>query len=365
MTPLRVAAAFVLVLGFGCVCVQGRAQEIPAADGWEALEKGNAAKAASIFREALERDPGNPLLQYGAGMAAHLLGRDEAAVAALKKAVEIEPRFVQARVSLGQIAYSRGDLDLAIRSFEAALQLLPGNADISAQLERWRHEAGVHQQLTDRVGVRFRVLFDGARQQALGDRVERVLESAYWRIGKLLNSYPAETITVVLYTGRQFTDITRAPAWSGGAYDGRIRLPVGGAMRTPGELDRVLTHELVHAIVASAARGGQVPAWVNEGLATHLESRDQAWVTGTIKRTSGIIPLEDLHEPFGDLDSRLAVLAYAESAIAARLLIERLGPNTGLFLEMVGSGTSVNDALATLKVEPAAFHAEWRKRSGQ
>jgi tetratricopeptide (TPR) repeat protein len=312
----------------------------------------------------LERDPGNPLLQYGAGMAAHLLGREDAALAALKKAVEIEPRFVQARVSLGQIAYAEGDIDLAIRSFEAAVQLVPGNGEIRAQLERWRREAGVHQQLTHRVGVRFRVLFDGARQQALGDRVERVLESAYWRIGKLLNSYPAEAISVVLYTGRQFTDITRAPAWSGGAYDGRIRLPVGGAMRTPAELDRVVTHELVHAIVASAAGGGHVPAWISEGLASHLESGDHAWVTGTIAMTREVIPLEDLQEPFGDMDSRVALLAYAESAVAAQLLVERLGPNTGLFLQMVGAGSSVDDALTTLKVQPASFHAEWRRRVG-
>lgn len=364
-SPMRPQLLVTTCLAVCLLCFSAaHGQEVPAPEGWDALEKGNASKAASIFREALERDPGNPLLQYGAGMAAHLLGRETAAISALKRAVEIEPRFVQARVSLGQIAYGQGDLNLAIQSFEAALQLLPGNRQISEQLERWRREAGVHQQLTDRVGVRFRVLFDGARQQALGDRVERVLESAYWRIGKLLNTYPAETISVVLYTGRQFTDITRAPAWSGGAYDGRIRLPVGGAMRTPAELDRVVTHELVHAIIESAARGGRVPAWINEGLASHLEAPSHAWVSGTIAMTREIIPLEDLQEPFGDLDSHFALLAYAESAVAAKLLLERLGPNAGLFLQMVGGGSSVDDALRTLNVEPASFHAEWRRRVG-
>jgi tetratricopeptide (TPR) repeat protein len=346
------------------VVAPARAQEPPAPEGWAALERGDGSKAASVFREALDRDPGNPLLQYGAGIAAHLLGRESAAISALRKAVEIEPRFVQAHVWLGQIAYSQGDLDLAVRSYEAALKLAPGSRELASQLERWRRESGVHHEMTDRVGVRFRVLFDGARQQALGDRVERVLESAYWRVGKLLDSYPADTVTVVLYTNRQFTDITRAPAWAGGSYDGRIRLPVGGALRTPTELDRVVTHELVHAIVASAARGGRVPAWINEGLASHLESSNHAWVTATIGATREIIPLEDLLEPFGNLDSQAALLAYAESAVAARLLLERLGPNTGIFLQMVGAGTSVDDALTTVKVNPATFHAEWRRRVG-
>jgi tetratricopeptide (TPR) repeat protein len=348
------------------LCLTGalpaRAQELPAPEAWAALQAGDASKAASAFREALERDPGNPVLQYGAGVAAHLLGRESAAVSALKKAVELEPRFTDAHLALGEIAYSQGDLDLAIRSFEAALKLNPGNPQITSRLDGWRREAGVHHDLTDRVGVRFRILFDGARQQALGDRVERVLESAYWRIGKLLDTYPPETVTVVLYTNRQFTDITRAPAWAGGAYDGRIRLPVAGAMRSPAALDRVVTHEMVHAIVASATRGGRIPAWINEGLASHLESSNRSWARAITSTAPEIIPLEYLEQPFGTMDSDSARLAYAESAVAAELLLERLGPNTGLFLQMVGTGTSIDDALTTLKVDSASFHAEWRRR---
>jgi tetratricopeptide (TPR) repeat protein len=357
----RLLALLFCLIGLGPVV---GAQEIPAPEGWAALERGDGSRASSVFREALERDPGNALLQYGAGMAAHLQGRHAAALSALKRAVEIEPRFVQARVSLGQIAYSLGDLDLAIRSYEEALTLLPANAQLREQLDAWRRESGVHHEMIDRVGTRFRILFDGTRQHALGSRVERVLESAYWRVGKLLDTYPAETVTVILYTNRQFSDITRAPAWSGGAYDGRIRLPVGGAMRNPGDLDRVVVHELVHAIVASAARGGSVPAWINEGLATHLESADRRWVSAVIADTREIIPLENLQGPFTHLDSSVATVAYAESAVAAGLLIERLGPNVGLFLQMVGGGTSVDDALLTLKADPGSFHAEWRRRVG-
>lgn len=359
-----IAAPLLILLTVGLFVRPAQAQELPAADGWAALEAGDGSKAAAVFRQALETDPDNPFLQYGAGMAAHLLGRESAAMSALKKAVALEPRFAEAHLWLGEIAYGQGDLALAIRSFEAASRLRPGDRQIAEQLERWKRESGVHHDLTDRVGVRFRILFDGARQQALGTRVERVLESGYWRIGKLLDSYPAETTTVVLYTESQFTDITHAPGWAGGSYDGRIRLPVGGALRTPAELDRVLTHELVHVIVANAARGGHVPAWVNEGLASHLESTSRRWVSATIAAAPEIIPLERLEQPFGGMDSAVATLAYAESAVAARLLLERLGPNTGLFLQLVGSGTSVDQALSTLKVDPASFYAEWKRRVG-
>jgi hypothetical protein len=106
----------------------------------------------------------------------------------------------------------------------------------------------------------------------------------------VLNSYPSEAITVLLYTDRQFQDITRAPAWAGGEFDGRIRVAVAGALRTPAALDRVMVHEFVHAAIATLAPRG-VPVWVHEGLASVLESKDQAWVS-TARGNQAAAPAE-------------------------------------------------------------------------
>jgi len=217
--------------------------------------------------------------------------------------------------------------------------------------------------LNERTTVRFRVLYEGTEQQAIGDRVSSVLESSYWTIGKQLNSYPGEALTVVLYTNRQFRDITRAPAWAGGGYDGRIRLPVSGALRTPATLDRVVRHELVHAMIAHVAPRN-VPTWVNEGLASVLESSDRTWVKKALAQTSEVFTLEDLSDGFDHLDGAEALVAYAESAVAAEILCERLGPNLGVFIQMLGTGHTPDQALSTLNVRPEAFHAEWRKRIG-
>jgi peptidase MA superfamily protein len=211
--------------------------------------------------------------------------------------------------------------------------------------------------------VRFRVLYEGTTQQALGDRVSRVLESAYWTVGKTLNSYPAETLTVILYTDRQFQDITRSPAWAGGGYDGRIRLAVGGALKTPASLDRVVVHELVHAIVANVAPRN-IPGWLHEGLASYLESNDHAWSRAVIRRSGSVYPLEDLTDGFGGLDRDSALVAYAESEIAAEVLCTLAGPNLGAFLQMIGSGDPLDQALLGIRVQPEAFRAEWKKRVG-
>jgi hypothetical protein len=50
--------------------------------------------------------------------------------------------------------------------------------------------------------------------------------------------------------------------------------------------------------------------------------------------------------------------------VAAGLLVERLGPNLGVFLQMLGRGQTVDQALSTLDVMPDSFYAEWRRRCG-
>jgi hypothetical protein len=178
-----------------------------------------------------------------------------------------------------------------------------------------------------------------------------------------MNTYPSETLNVILYTNKQFQDITRAPGWAGGGYDGRIRLPVGGALRSPKTLQRVVTHEFVHAVIHNAA-GATVPTWVNEGLASYMESTDRAWVQQVLRRADGRIGIEDLSDGFGQFDSGTALVAYAESLIAGQLLCERLGPNLGPFLQMLGSGHTVDQALSVHNVDPQQFYAEWRRRIG-
>jgi tetratricopeptide repeat protein len=353
----------ILVVTAGADVTSSPQSELPTPEAWEALNRGDAVKAASLFREALERSPHNPILHYGAGRAAFALGRYDAATWALKRALEYDSSFVQAAALLGVVAYANSDLDLAIRSMEKAAALAPNDPRIRRQLEEWRKESAVHGGLNERTTVRFRVLFEGTKQQAIGDRVSSVLESAYWTIGKQLNSYPAEALTVILYTNRQFQDITRAPAWAGGEYDGRIRLPVSGALRTPTTLDRVVRHELVHAMIAYVAPRN-IPTWVNEGLASVLESSERTWVKKALAQTSEVFALEDLTDGFDHLNGAEALVAYAESAVAAEILCERLGPNLGVFVQMLGSGHTPDQALSTLNVRPEAFHAEWRKRIG-
>ena len=345
------------------VVVSATPQELPAPEAWAALERGDASKAAAIFRDELDRSPRNPILHFGSAQASLMLGRTDAAISSLKRAVEFQPKFLQALVVLAQVAYASADLDLAVRSLEKAATLAPRDRSIAALLAQWRKESTLHQSFQTQPGVRFNVLFEGPKQKAVGEHVSAVLESAYWKIGQALNVYPGAALEVILYSNRQFKDITRAPAWAGGGYDGRIRLPVSGALRSPQTLERVVIHEYVHAVVSNAGGAG-VPAWLNEGLASHLEPGDKSWVTKALRATEGRIPLEDLEEGFGGFDGATALVAYAESQMAAQLLCERVSPHVGPFLQLLGNGHTVDQALSRHGVQPEAFYAEWRRRVG-
>ena len=124
----RCLAALALFLSFA---ITVGSQQLPAPEAWAALEQGDASKAAAIFRDALDRSPGDAVLHYGSAQASLALGRTEAAISSLKHAIEYNPRFVQAMVQLAQVAYKAADLDLAVRTLEKAAALTPGNRDIA------------------------------------------------------------------------------------------------------------------------------------------------------------------------------------------------------------------------------------------
>jgi tetratricopeptide (TPR) repeat protein len=336
-------------------------QQDPARTGWEAIQRSDGEKAAAAFRQVLAANPRDVRALVGAGLAAHLLGREDQAISSLKRALQVEPDNIQALYYLGGMAYSQGDLDLAIKSYDRVVKIAPGNAGIYQQLEDWKKEAALHGTFAARPGVRFTVMFEGPEQQAIAARVSSVLETAYVQVGKALNAYPAETVTAILYTKQQFRDITKSPSWAAAAYDGRIRIPVLGALNAPAELDRVVTHEFVHAVIHQMYP--RVPGWLNEGLATYLEPVDHSRLAARLRTADSMIPLGSLNEAFNTADGNEAVLAYAQSYVGARILAERLGPNFPVFLGYLGNGTPIDQALLLFNISAADVEREWKRRA--
>src|SRR5262249_51606137 len=80
--------------------------------------------------------PANAIAQlnFGNGLAA--LGRRGEAIAAYRKAVELNPDFAEARLNLGTMLLERGDISEAIDQLNASVQLQPGSAEAQSMRGR-------------------------------------------------------------------------------------------------------------------------------------------------------------------------------------------------------------------------------------
>jgi tetratricopeptide (TPR) repeat protein len=366
MSICRAVLVALLTVGVAATVSAQAATSGTAEQGFQALQTGDVDKAASIFRDALTRRPSDPMLLLGAGLAAHLQGQQPEAITLLNRALQIEPRLTQAAVILGELSYRQGDLDVAIKTYDRALPDAPPSvADaIRQRLDAWRKEASLPQSHEAIKADRFTISFDGPVQHKLAARAAAVLEAAFWRIGKRLGAYPPAPINVVLYSGRQFHDVTGAPEWAGGGFDGQIRLPVRGAAENLGEFDRVLMHELTHAMLKTIATRN-LPAWLNEGLAMYFEGRDGALSERRLAAARLFVPLAVLQASFSRLNAAQALVAYEESAFATRALLDRIGPS-GLhqLLQDLSTGLTMEQAIERFGVTFAAFESDLERRVG-
>jgi tetratricopeptide (TPR) repeat protein len=366
MSLCRLALVAFLTVGSAAPLSAQPATSDAVEKGFQALQNGDTEKAASIFREALARRPRDPQMLFGAGVAAQLQGQEQNAIALLTQALQIEPRLTGAATILGELLYRRGDLDLAINMYERALPNAPASVTegMRQRLEAWREEASLPQNHDAIKDDRFTIGFDGPMQQKLAAHATSVLDAAFWRIGKTLGAYPSAPINIVLYSERQFHDITGAPEWAGGGFDGQIRIPVRGAAQNLADFDRVLTHELTHAMLKSVAPRN-LPAWLNEGLAMYCEGHDSALSERRLARARLFVPLAALQTSFTRLNALQAVIAYEESAFAARALLDRIGPSgLGQLLQDLSAGQTMAEAIERFAVTFVAFESDLERRVG-
>jgi len=297
-----------------------------AKEGAAALNERRFDDALTAFTAAAAQLPNDGNVALGAGLAAFMLARAGDAETWLVRALKLQPNLTQASIVLGELQHRSSRLDEAIATYEAALKLA-SRADagqLEDRLAAWRKEQQLVGRFSRSRGTHFTVLFDGPADEFLARRIVDHLESAYLHVGESLSAYPTQPITVVLYTTQQFQDITRMPAWSVASYDGRIHVPVRGAFEQTEQLDRVLTHEFVHAVVANIG-GPAVPVWLNEGLATVLEPGGVAQSDAVLAAITVRPRLQQLHDSFSGLAPAQARLAYAYSAHAVQRIIELRG----------------------------------------
>jgi tetratricopeptide (TPR) repeat protein len=328
--------------------------------GWKALQAGNGRRALTLFNEALTLRPNDPVLLTGAGAALRMEGRPRDAMTRLKQAVALRPDLTEASILLGDIAFDEGDAALAIKTYENALKHRPGEPVLRSKLAEWKQENDTHKAFEEERYDRFRVMFEGRAEQATASQAVAILNRGFWRIGEKLGSFPPGTIVTILYTEQQFRDITRAPDWSGGQYDGRIRIPVAGATQKPQLFERVLVHELTHAMLDAIA-GPRLPTWLNEGLAQYFEGADPEAARRRLKAVGRTMPLRSLERGFRQFDGVQAQVAYDQSLLAVGVMLDRPGFGWHVLLSRLAGGQTFAEAIPNFGFSYEDLEAAFKK----
>jgi tetratricopeptide (TPR) repeat protein len=324
----------------------------------KALEARRFGDALEAYARAATLRPDDAGVRFGAGVAAFMLGQDAVAQVHFESALASSPGFLAAAEWLGDLHYRAGRLPEAIAVYEAASRRSRMGQALQSQLDQWRRELALQSRFREVRTEHFAALFEADEHEPLARRVVDRLEAAYSRIGNTLGVYPSRRITAVLYTREQYSGITRLGTWSAAAYDGRIRVPLSDTLTQPEELDRVLSHELVHALVTMVG-GRTVPAWMSEGLAAVLEPAGSDYLEAVLSRTEERPRLSKLHGSFAGFSAREADVAYGSAARAVRTLIKQHGVTAVVaLLEDLGRGAPFSQAFQNRLGIPYAEFAD-------
>lgn len=328
------------------------------------LAAGKGEEAVREMRHAAALEPGEALHHANLGMALARTGEFGDARKSLETAIRVDPKCVPALIEFGTIAYREGELSRAIDAWRKAVAAGAGDRDdLVRALDRAQREYEIERNHRTTASAHFTISWDGEKDAQVGDRVVRILEDAWERIGADLGIRPEGPIRVILYTGREFQAVTGAHEWVGGLFDGRIRIPVKDFGRAEREIRDVIFHEYVHVAVAHIFES--CPAWLNEGLAQMYEGRRAGAVRPALaaaKKAGRLHSLEDLRASFTRFpEADRARLAYVQAlAFTDHLLAEHGPAPVGRFLEAIGEGRPEDEAATAAFGRPIpAIHESW------
>lgn len=315
--------------------------------GWENLKAERYDEALRRFDQALGVDDENVEALKGSGFSRIRLKETEAAIRDFDEAHRLSPGDADVGLALARLLYQGDDLVRARSVLVTLLHENPGNARARKLMKRVVQEDEVERKFQANDTGHFRLKFDFSENAALGAVVSGILEEAYTLLGAEFHHFPVDPIVVILYTKEQFRSVSGSPHWSRGVYDGKIRIPVGGVNERTEELEDVIFHEYTHVMVNHITRG-RCPTWLNEGLAQYKEPSSAGGkraLLGTLRRVD-LVPLARLEGSFLKLPDGAARIAYAQAYAAVLYVAETYSfYHLRSILERIGAGDKPEEAL--------------------
>ncbi len=321
--------------------------------------------AIDVFEQGLAIEEDAALLT-GLGVAHVRNGEWPAAQRALERALELGADDANTFMALGTVYRQQGNQEGAVEMLQRARAAGAAGKGFTAALQQLERELDAEWDFAKLTGPHFQLAFAQEENHVAARVVLAGLEQAYFSVGSKFEAYPPGRTPVVLYAREAFSDITQTPSWTGGVYDGRIKLPVGGLVERSAVLDRTLRHEYAHVVIGHLSRG-RTPVWLNEGLAIwaeEVEDRErESWARRTIAGRR-LLPLRELQAPFKDLSEDQVPVAYAQSYLAVRALLDDFGARRlRELLTALGEGRALDTAFEEVfAIQDARFEADFLRR---
>jgi tetratricopeptide (TPR) repeat protein len=324
-----------------------------ASTGYNFFKQRQFEKADEQLVKAIELYPDEPAYALIRGICSYNLKKYDIARYELERVRSQQPESVEALIYLGLVLYETDTRLEAVQLWEQALKLAPGRKDTVQLLDKARKEATVEEKMDRGNSSRFNLTYDPGVPTSFALAVLDVLESASNQVGSELGHFPAARVPVVIYKRNDYKTITNSPDWSGGAYDGTIRLPFGALSEISAGLRSVLFHEYAHVVVFDLTKGN-CPIWLNEGIAEMFGRKQLSDSKAANAQTSikgAAVDIRKLEGSFTGLSSADANIVYQQSYSLVNYVVTAYGwHRIQQILSELGRGASINDAIAsTLK----------------
>jgi hypothetical protein len=258
----------------------------------------------------------NPLANPLANQAADLLesGHPEKALQLIEPAARAgkDPGLLAVA---GAAAWRADDAAKALGYWRESLDLQP-NPALESLYKRVEKEKNNDQSSERLYGMRIALRYEaGAIGVDTAHQMVALLDQEFGRISGELGCVAEERIVAIAQSPEAYRKTTDAAEWSGGQYDGRIRVPIApGGQALDAAARRALAHEIAHACLTLT---GRWPAWLQEGLAQRLSGDSiSPQLRAKLEQWSkeGKLPkLANLGQDWSRLDTEHAIAAYGLS----------------------------------------------------
>jgi hypothetical protein len=241
----------------------------------------------------------------------------------LQKFQHLSPHNPELLALCGMAAYKSDNLRLALEYWKQSLDI-----HTDPMVER-AYKAALRESENDKssekkFGTRFQFRYEGAvADSETAHAMIAILEEEFTRISFQIGCRSGERIAVIVQSREAYLKTTGAPGWSGGRYDGKIRIPILDSKQPVAASRQVFAHELVHACLANI---GSWPVWLHEGLAQRLSGEpEMPGIREAIKQLAKLdkLPkLAGLGQTWGNKSAAEAQLAYGIARTAVDLFYQ-------------------------------------------